>query len=276
MGGIRLGRLFGIPIHLNYSFLVLLALLLIWQGVSGVALLVVTFASVLVHEIGHALVARQLHVPIVGIDLHFFGGAAKMARMPATAGHEILIAVVGPVVSFVVAALGFALFIATGLQGFLYLTVINALLGGFNLLPALPMDGGRVLRAALSRRMGRLRATRISVHVARVVAVGIGVFGLLRGNLFLPALAVMLWMMAGAELRAARYWRYDNEQGVASWLDARGDRGQAEILDRDGKPVESPARFTVEEQRSAEGVRRWVIRGPDGQVIMMSEQPLRW
>ena len=145
------------------------------------------------------------------------------------------------------------------------------MLGGFNLLPALPMDGGRIFRALLARRMGRMRATSLAVKVARGVSVGLGLLGLVWGNLFLVGLAVMLWFLAGAELRAARLWQ--NIGGVQR--DGLFGRDEVEVLGRDRRPVEGGANFVVEEQRS-NGSRRWIIRDPQGRIIFMAEQPLRW
>jgi Zn-dependent protease len=278
MGGIRLGRFFGIPVRINYSFLFLLLIFLFWQGLTGVLLMLVTFASVLVHELGHALVARRLRVPIIGIDLHFFGGAAKMARMPSSPKEEILIAAAGPVVSFAIALFGLLLHLVSGLSAFAYLGAINLILGGFNLLPALPMDGGRIFRAILSRRLGRLRATEISVKVAKGIAIGLGVLGLIKLNFFLVGLAVLLWLMATGELRAARAWSHA-EQLSGGWPFGPASRDGVEVLDRHGRPVTGPGpgfqTLTVEERREG-GVRRWIVRDSAGEVIFMTEQPLRW
>jgi Zn-dependent protease len=276
MGGIRIGKLFGIPIRLSGSFLLLLGVFLLWQGLSGVLGLLVLFASVLVHELGHALVARRHGVSIIGIDLHFFGGAAKLTQMPDSPRTEIAIAAAGPAVSFVLGLAAFGLYVLTGFSPLRYVAIINALLGGFNLLPALPMDGGRILRALLSRRMGHLRATTAAVKVARICALGLGGVGLVGSSFFTVALAVMLWLMAGAELRQARVLSFARGAGWGTSPNASGD--QPEILDRFGRPVRGAGAmpgmtgFTVEEQLRG-GVRCWVIRDPDGQVIFMCNQP---
>jgi len=281
-GGLRLGRLFGIPIQINFSFLVLAGIFAIAQGLSGLVLLAVMFASVLFHELGHALVARRLGVPILGIDLHFFGGAAKMGRMPSSAREEILIAGAGPLVSFVLGVVGLVLLLATGWSGFTYLAWINLILGAFNLLPALPMDGGRIFRALLSRRMGRLRATSVAVKVARVIAVGLGLLGLVRGNLFLVGLAVLLWFMASAELRAAQLWHHAGQGLGGMWPGFQGGSHAdgVEVLDRDGRsvggaPDTGAGAFRIEEQVTGRS-RRWIIRDRSGQIIFFAEQPLRW
>lgn len=202
--GFRLGTWFGVPIHVKFSFLVLLSLFLFTRGLAGVVLLLLTFASVLLHEFGHVLVAQRLGVHILGVDLHFFGGAAKMAELPKRPRDEVAIAIAGPLVSFALAG-AFGLLHQVWNTSLVYqISVINFILGAFNLIPALPMDGGRVLRAFLAARKGRLRATEIAVTVAKVCAMLMIAYALYAGHFFLGALAVMLWMMSSAELAAVR------------------------------------------------------------------------
>src|SRR5688572_4252168 len=96
----RLGKLFGFPIEINLSFLILLGIVLVgFGGLLGVLYMCLAFASVVLHELGHALVARQLGVHVAGIELGFLGGAAKMTNLPRTPRHELLIAAAGPAVS---------------------------------------------------------------------------------------------------------------------------------------------------------------------------------
>src|SRR5215510_758540 len=196
----RLGRVFGFPVEINFSFLLLLAVVWFTSQNPLVGLLVVglAFGSVLLHELGHALVARRLGVRVSGIELSFFGGAAKMVQMPRSADHEIAIAAAGPAVSLMLAGAGFGLgAVLPGLLGWLFATIglVNIMIAGFNLIPALPMDGGRILRALLTRRMDFVRATDIAVNVARAVAIGFGIFGLVYGWYQLLVLAPLLWMM---------------------------------------------------------------------------------
>ena len=289
MGGFKLGSLFGIPIRVTYSFLFLLLFaLLAWGGLKGVVAILLTFAMVLAHELGHALVARKLRVPILGIDLHFFGGAAKLAHMPSSPRQEIMIAAAGPAVSFALGLLSLGLYAVTDLWLLRWITTINFMLGAFNLLPALPMDGGRIFRAALSQRLGRHKATTIAVHVARGVAVLIGVWGLLGlwplggTSLFLAGLAVLLWWMAGAELRASRV-EYGMGGGpfAGTWGQQQHQGPRVDVLNRDGSQVAGPAagqypgRFTVEEQRGP-GYHFWVVRAMDGRVLFRTTTPQRW
>src|SRR5436190_8177668 len=123
----RIGRIFGFPVEINLSFL-LIALVLVATSVSvpaGVLLVVVLFGSVLLHEAGHALVARRFGVYVSGIELSFFGGAAKMTQMPRSADHEIAIAAAGPAVSLILAGAGFGLGAVVHAPLFTYIGWIN-------------------------------------------------------------------------------------------------------------------------------------------------------
>jgi Zn-dependent protease len=205
----RLGRVFGFPVEINLSFLLLLALVFVagggiaGGGIAGVLWIGLVFGSVLLHELGHALVARRVGVHVSGIELSFLGGAAKMVQMPRSANHEVAIAAAGPAVSLVLggAGLGLGALLHMPLLG--ALGGINLVLAAFNLIPALPMDGGRILRALLTRKMDFIRATDVSVQVARVVAVGFGIIGLM-GAYQLLVLAPFLWMMGTRERILAR------------------------------------------------------------------------
>lgn len=201
----RLGTILGFPVELNLSFLLLLGVVLLaFGGLVGVGLVLLLFASVLVHELGHALVARHLNVRIAGIELSFFGGAAKMVDMPRTANHEVMIAAAGPAVSLVLGGLGLGLGAVLGSPLFTWLGYMNLILAAFNMIPALPMDGGRILRALLSRRMDFVRATDVSVSIARVVAVAFAIIGLAFGPLQLVLIAPFLWIMGTQERMLAR------------------------------------------------------------------------
>jgi len=201
----RIGTILGFPVELNLSFVLLLALVLIaFGGVAGVALMLLVFASVLVHELGHALVARRLNVRVSGIELSFFGGAAKMTELPRTANHEVLIAAAGPAVSLVLGGIGLGLGTLLHSPLFAWIGYTNFIIAAFNLIPALPMDGGRILRALLSRRMDYVRATDIAVKIARGVAITFGVIGLAGGPFQLVLLAPFLWMMGTHEQVLAR------------------------------------------------------------------------
>lgn len=254
----RLGTVLGFPVELNVSFLLLLALVFFaFGGVAGVALVLLVFGSVLLHELGHALVARQLGVHVAGIELSFFGGAAKMVQLPRTANHEIMIAAAGPAVSLVLAALGLGLGALTGSALFSWLGWVNFVLAAFNLLPALPMDGGRILRALLSRRMDFVRATDTSVKVARGFAIVFVIVGLL-GPFQLIILAPFLWVMGTQEKMLARMMadRY------AYTRDGYVERqyGDVEVLPRGWGPATWNAR--------APDVRRFAIVQRGGRFVI--------
>src|ERR1051325_3989509 len=120
----RLGRMFGFPVEINLSFLLLLGVVfLAYGGLGGVMVVLLAFGSVLLHELGHALVARRLGVHVSGIELSFFGGAAKMHDMPRSANHEIAIAAAGPAVSLILAGAGL------GLGGLLHASLLGDLFG---------------------------------------------------------------------------------------------------------------------------------------------------
>jgi|JI6StandDraft_1071083.scaffolds.fasta_scaffold57499_2 Zn-dependent protease len=201
----RLGSVLGFPVYLRASFLILLAVAYLWLGgVAGLIAVSIAFASVLLHELGHAVVARRRGVAIGGIELSFLGGAAQMNELPRTAIDEIAIALAGPAVSLALAGVGLGLGAVTGVDFIATVGWINLALAIFNLIPALPMDGGRVLRALLSFRTGYAQATDQAVSVARVLAVGLAILGVSIGALQLLVLAPMLWMMGTRERQLAR------------------------------------------------------------------------
>jgi len=218
---VRIGTWLGFPIRVHLSFLLLLAGVLFWSGgLAGVLLVLIVASSVLAHELGHALLARHLGVPVAGIGLHIFGGAAEMNGLPQRPGDEIAIAAAGPAVSFALAGIGHILAPVTGLHVLALVGWVNLVLAVFNLLPAFPSDGGRILRAWLARRRGLVRGTDIAVTIGRVVCVMLAVGGLAIGAFQLVIVAVALWMIGGRERLAARL-RGDR----GAWSGERRDTG---------------------------------------------------
>jgi Zn-dependent protease len=218
----KLGRFAGIDVYVHVTFLLLLAWIawIYWLetgtlgGVAtGLTLILLLFACVVLHEYGHALTARRFGIGTRHITLLPIGGIALLESMPRDPGQEILVALAGPAVNLVIAAAIWLLMLAGGAPGALpgleiaegsllpTLLAANLMLAIFNLLPAFPMDGGRVLRAILSYRMGRVRATRAAASIGQVLAVGLGLLGLF-GNPFLILIAVFVWLGAGAEAGA--------------------------------------------------------------------------
>jgi len=207
----RIGKIAGIDAHVHASFLLLVA----WAAYSayagagtglavllGVAFLLAVFGSVLLHEVGHALVARRFGIRTRQILLLPIGGVAQLEGEPKTPRQELLIALAGPAVNLAIAA-NLAVGIAVGMLPAAFfgsVLVANLSLAVFNLIPAFPMDGGRVFRALLATRLGEIRATRIAVTVGKIAAVGFGVVGLFT-NLLLTLVAVFVWFAADAEQR---------------------------------------------------------------------------
>jgi len=246
----------GIPLYLDISFLIVLPLM-VWMTTqnlgamvrhsasgfdpavfSGPAALLLglvavagLFASVVLHELGHSLMARRYGVHVRRITLWFLGGVAEFEAMPRQRGAEAVVAIAGPVVSFALAALFWAvnLLLPSNVAPYLqlvtgYLCAINLMLGLFNLLPALPMDGGRILRSLLALGMPHVRATMIAGNVARVVAIGMGVLGLM-GNLWLILLAFFIWSAVRAE----------TQQGLAT--DLLADLRVGDLMNPDVRAV---------------------------------------
>jgi Zn-dependent protease/CBS domain-containing protein len=188
--GVRVGRVAGVPVLVSPSWLLFAAVVVAsfgpllsdqygtGRGYAGAgAFAVLLLVSVLLHEIGHCLVARAFDLPVRSITVTFLAGLTEIAEPPQTPAREYAVAVVGPTVSLLLAGLGWAgrdLF-EPGSLPFLLMTVVaasNALVAGFNLLPGLPLDGGRVLRSAVWRLTGDPhRATRAAAWAGRVVAV---------------------------------------------------------------------------------------------------------
>jgi Zn-dependent protease len=214
----RIGKLLGFPIEINLSFLILLGLVFVaYGGFVGVMVVGLAFSSVLLHELGHAVVARKLGVHTSGIELGFLGGAAKMSNLPKHANTELMIAAAGPAVSLVLGGLGLGLAAVFHSPFLAMIGWINLVIAAFNLIPALPMDGGRILRAALSKRMSFIKATDAAVTVARVIAVGFVIWGLTTGTFQLLVLAPFLWIMGSREKQLARMSHDDQPRAYAPY-----------------------------------------------------------
>jgi len=227
-----LGRIAGIDVGVNWSWLVIFALL-VWSLASGVfprqyeglgdgtylAMAIVTavlfFVSLLLHELGHAVVARREGMEIDGITLWLFGGVAKFKGMFPSAGAEFRIAIAGPLVSLALGlaflALGFLAIPSDAVEGVVgYLGWVNLLLLAFNMLPALPLDGGRVLRSALwGARRDFAVATRLAANIGRGFGfffIAAGLFAFFVWGAFGGAwLAFIGWFLLGAASGELRY-----------------------------------------------------------------------
>lgn len=213
----RVGRIFGIDLYIHATFVLLLgwvAFSHIAAGVGaigrGLVLVIAVFAIVVVHELGHALVARRFGVRTRDITLLPIGGVARLERMPEKPIEELLVAAAGPSVNIVLALLLWAILAFTGgstsptgigVVGGSFLAKlmwVNVTLAAFNLLPAFPMDGGRVVRAGLALRMDYVRATEIAARLGQGMALLFAVLGLFY-NPMLLFIALFVWMGAQQE-----------------------------------------------------------------------------
>ncbi len=220
----KIGTLAGIGVYMHATFLLLLAWIALvhWaQGESlrmvaaGVAFILALFACVVLHEFGHALTAKRYGIRTRDITLLPIGGLARLERMPEKPTQELAVALAGPAVNVVIAAALFLwLELTSGFQPLERLSVtggsfaerlmvVNLFLVGFNMLPAFPMDGGRVLRALLATRLDYPRATRIAATIGQGMAFLFGFIGLFT-NPFLLFIALFVWIGAAQEASAAQ------------------------------------------------------------------------
>jgi stage IV sporulation protein FB len=212
----RIGSLFGIPIRLHITMLIV-PFFAFWSSGRGdlvgfaiaLGFTVVLFSSVVAHELGHALTARRFGVHTADIVLLPIGGVARIVNLPTRPRHEIAIALAGPIVSIAIAGTAFLFLIPSLLISTYAVTALNALfyinvvLGLFNLVPALPMDGGRVLRGLLALKRDYLSATRIAARIGRAIAVAGFVYAIYSGNVMLGFIAAFIFFGAGTEERIA-------------------------------------------------------------------------
>jgi Zn-dependent protease/CBS domain-containing protein len=228
-GAFKIGRFSGIDVRVHWTFFLLLAFFafISYQAsgsllgvLTAIATIVALFLCVLLHEFGHSLVAQRLGIGIHSITLLPIGGVSNLESLPEKPADEVKITVAGPLVNVVLAPIFFGvgllfgaaprlpadLFTGIGSFGqfFFYLGYLNVVLVVFNLLPAFPMDGGRILRGLLASRLGVLRATEISSIVGQVFAFAFFLIGLISGNLLLALVAVFIFFGASGELQMVR------------------------------------------------------------------------
>ncbi|HVR06762.1 MAG TPA: site-2 protease family protein [Thermoanaerobaculia bacterium] len=239
-GSFRFLRVAGIDLRVHYTFpLVLVYGAVLWSGPHGLngalfgcLLMLALFACVVLHELGHSLVARRLGIPVREIVLLPIGGMALMVRSPRRPLHELLIAAAGPAVSALLAVAFYGLLTVSypdlGRAAFqlvdprqaqpslstllAWLAASNLGLLLFNLIPAFPMDGGRMLRAILASFLGFRRATRFAAGLGQVVAMLLGAFAVINGLVLLAVVAVFIFT-AAAQQRGA-----EEARGVLSTL----------------------------------------------------------
>jgi len=228
-GSLHIAKVAGIPVKVHWTFGLLL-LWVIWQsstdGFQPLLMLAMTafvlsiFFCVVLHEFGHALAARSFGVKTFDIVMTPIGGIARLERMPEGRGEEFWVAIAGPAVNFAIIALiwiGFYIIKGEALplfepafwnldrpqsSYFILLLLANGWLGMFNLLPAFPMDGGRMLRSLLSLRMDRTRATQIASYAGQAIALGMFALGIYRAHPTLTLIGVFIFFAARQEYKA--------------------------------------------------------------------------
>lgn len=214
---LTIGRLWGTVVRIHLTFF----LLLIWIGVSAwqhggfpaarnsVLFILLIFACVLLHEFGHILMARRFGIATPDVILLPIGGVARISRMPEKPAQELAVAIAGPMVNI---AIAFFLFLLVGtvqseslahiddprISLLARLAAVNIFLVLFNLIPAFPMDGGRVLHAILAMKFGNARATQLAASLGQILAFGLGFLGLF-GNPLLIFIAIFVYVAAGGE-----------------------------------------------------------------------------
>ncbi len=228
-GSFKIGRAFGIEIKVHWTFLLLLVFFAFLGyrdsgsavgALATAAVVVALFFCVLLHEFGHSLVAQRLGIEVPDITLLPIGGLARLKNLHDKPWDEVKIAVAGPLVNVVLAPIFFVGALLLGVdslslpnllngvdslgQAFAYLAVINVILAVFNLVPAFPMDGGRVLRGLLATRMSPVRATDISSGIGQAFAFTFFLLGLLSGNFILALIAVFIFFGASGESQMVR------------------------------------------------------------------------
>lgn len=230
----RVADVAGIPIRVHITFFLILLLgAYQWGSITGtlngalfgLVLMILLFVCVTLHELGHSLVARVFGIPVREITLLPLGGVAQITKNPEKPLHELLIAIAGPLVNVVIAlilivplglSLGPMLLTGHGLlpeelgnttlslnTALAWLFAANVSLALFNLIPAFPLDGGRVLRAVLAMFMGFPKATRVAVVTGQFIAILFGLYGVLNGQFLLTLVAVFIFFGAGQETAVA-------------------------------------------------------------------------
>ncbi|MGM0405107.1 MAG: CBS domain-containing protein [Thermoplasmatota archaeon] len=223
---IKIGTLYGIPVRLHFTLIFVIALIA-WSVGSNVFLIaemlripdpniapgfqsylvgiivaIGLFVSVFIHEMAHSIVSIKSGFKVDEISLWLFGGVSKMEDMPTDPNLEIKISAVGPLSSIGLGILAFAggMLITQSIVVFIlfYLSFINFFLAGFNLIPAFPMDGGRILRAILAKKYSYVKATKTAATIGKVFAVIFGIVGLFV-NVFLILIAFFIYMAASQE-----------------------------------------------------------------------------
>lgn len=208
-------RIGGVPIRVDVSLALLVGYYILRTGSVPMAI-VVTFAivaAIALHELGHVFAAKRFGTGVSDITIMFFGGAASMYNLPREPWKEAAIAFAGPAAGFL---LWIVLPMISALSGGIFAPLllgiadISFFLAVFNLIPAYPMDGGRILRSLLSYKFGRIAGTRIAAKASFPLAVLMGLYGLFSGSIFLLVIAFFIWSSAKNELESLQYFDDDD------------------------------------------------------------------
>ena len=211
-GSIKLFKVADISINIHVTFLLLL-LLFLSMGFKWLFLIVAIFFFVTLHELAYSLVAKKFGITVKEITLLPIGGVASMTKMPDKPYQEFLISLAGPLFNIAVVVVFFLplyrilgpevlfhpLSVGTFKLAVAHIYWLNLILAVFNLIPAFPMDGGRILRAILAQKMGYQRATKIAVNFGHIFALLFGYIGLVNGHIVLIIIAVFIYMAASSE-----------------------------------------------------------------------------
>jgi Zn-dependent protease/CBS domain-containing protein len=302
---LNIGKVAGTVVRVHLTFLLFLAWIFAASYASGgaatawdsLAFMVLLFLCVLLHEFGHIFTARAFGVPTPYVTLLPIGGVAQLERIPEEPWEEFLIAIAGPLVNVVIAIVlvyAFGAHLQANAAAAVdnlkiplvdRLAAVNLFLALFNMIPAFPMDGGRVLRAALASRFGYVRATEIAASIGQFVAFALGFFGLMY-NPILIFIAIFVYLAASSEahmvaLRAAsrgvpvsyammtRFATLSPEAHIDEAIQTllQTSQGEFPVIDGAGKPIGILGR--------ADLIRTIKTRGPDARVAdaMVSEVP---
>jgi Zn-dependent protease/predicted transcriptional regulator len=230
---LKIGSVLGIPIKLHITFLLVLPMFAYvfainpqpfgFQGVEpptlryalSILTAILLFVSILLHELAHSYLAMRYGINIESITLFLFGGVSAMEEMPRKPGQEAKMAFAGPLTSLIIGTISLLIYWSlispnpslsqNPISHILWiLGSMNIVLGIFNLLPAFPMDGGRVLRSFYARRMSYVKATQSAASIGKLFAILMAIFGILIGNLWFPLIALFIYVGASEEERSTQ------------------------------------------------------------------------
>jgi len=267
----RLGQVFGITVQIHWMWF-LLPLLFVGYGpggfITGTLVLIGLFGIVFLHELGHCMAARHYGIQVIDITFWPLGGMARMSELPEDSKIEGVIAAAGPLVNFALAALAVPVIIGLGLMGLeapaalaVGFVEINLVLGGFNLIPAFPMDGGRILRAYLAHSRDWVTATEMAVKTGRIatIVMVLGALYFYRGPslCIIPLIAGFIWFAGARELWAVRL-RHGHSPfgGIPNASPFGSGQTSAAWAETEGSPFRSPPEFTgdvVPERQPGQG-----------------------